>query len=223
MTEKMTDFGSSFLTYKVKEGGNHGRFQIESLTTVRSAAGTERCILLHPVLACDVYGTGMLFKQPPYRYQAIFSKDRFKIFRTYLTSGRRDDSSGTITRMFSGIKFSERRRDAILLEDGSKIVSWAGEDGVIVARAAFDQGAEHVTVEFPVRHINTDPTRSVFQVEIGTVALPVVSDPSLSVIDRMEIHYLAFNTLTAMSVLSLPAAPARRQDCTIRLYGCGIT
>jgi hypothetical protein len=173
------------------------------------------------VFACDVFGTGGLFKDPPYRFQAAFSADRFRIFRTSPGSGERHDSSGAITSSFEGIELCDRRRDMRLLENGREIIRCARANGTIVAQASFEHGRVTVTVEFPVRHINADPERGAFQVETGTVALPAGPDRGRSALDQLEVHYVAFNTLTWMSVLPLPDGPARRLDCAIRLYGCG--
>jgi hypothetical protein len=189
---------------------------------VRSADGIERYYVLHPVMACDVYGTGPLIKEPAYRFQAVFSKDRFRIFRTYLETGRQDDTSGPISDRFEDIEIEEHLQEMSLL-GSSEILSVAREHGRMFGQATFDQltvpNRETVTIEFPVRHINTDSDHGAYQVETGTVALPNRSSTGNSGIDRLSICYIAFNSLTEMSILSLPVSKVTKQDCTILLYG----
>lgn len=223
MMEQITDFDSSFFTYAVRDGGNHGRFQIDSVCNVQNGSGTERFFVLHPVMACDVYGTGGLIKEPAYRFQAVFSTTQCKIFRTFLETGRRDDTSGPVDRDYSGIELRERRKDMTLLDGCGEIVRIARGSGQLVGRASFGEGSlpgiDSMTIEFPVRHINIDPVRDAFQVETGIVVLPHGTDSGLSFLDRMELHFIAFNTLTKMGVITLPLSKVRQLDCVIRLYG----
>lgn len=222
--ELILDFDSSFLTFIVKNYANYGRFQIDSKCTIQSANGQEKYYVLHPVMACNVFEGSQLIKNPAYRFQAVFSKKHFKIFRAYPETGRQNNTFGTLESEFEGIEMGIHEREMTLLDSSKDIVNFAKTQGRICGKISFDdmQGSDSrsITIDFPVRHINTNPVKELFQVEAGTVALPDYTLGGKSEINSIFLYYIAFNQLTCMDVISMPVSIIRQRECIIRLYGC---
>lgn len=223
LKELFLDFDTSFLTYIVKDQSSYGRFQIDSVCSIQCENNVDKYYVLHPVMACDVYGTRQLIKEPAYRFQAVFSKTNFKIFRTYLNTVKQDNTTGTVEHEFEGIELNVHEREMFLLDGSKEICSSARSQGQIYGRISFPDGKEDnerdVTIDFPVRHINTDPVRNLFQVETGTIALPDYTVSSKNEIDLFSLYYIAFNSLTCMNTIALPVSNVKNKDCIIRLYG----
>jgi hypothetical protein len=217
------DFDRSFLTYCTKDGNNHGRFQICASCVISGPEGESLYFLTHPVMACTVYGNGKLIKEPAYRFQAVFSKTRYKIFRTFLVSGEQQDSSGQVVQDFSDMQIYAAHRTIQLLDDNATIVTHAAKNACLQARLTL-QGTEErsVLIEFPIRHINFDPARARFQVETGTVALPDLLAAATGDPHCLYIVYLAFSEMTRADALTLPHSPVRELCCTINLYSSGL-
>ena len=213
------DFDRSFLTYCTKDGVNHGRFQICASCAISGPGGEDLYFLTHPVIACTVYGGDTLIKEPAYRFQAVFSKTRYKIFRTILVSGQQQDSSGQVAQEFSDMEIHAAHRTIQLLDENAAIVDHAARNACLQARLSLQgTGGCSVRIEFPIRHINFDPVRARFQVETGTVALPNLLAPATGDPDSLFIFYLAFSELTRAEAIELPHSPVRELCCTIGLY-----
>jgi hypothetical protein len=104
--ENVFDFESSYLTYIAKDRANYGRFQIESMCAIQDNADSKQYYATNAVTACDVYGKGQLIKEPACRFQALFLKTHFKIFRTYLETLKQSDSTGAVESAFEGLELN---------------------------------------------------------------------------------------------------------------------
>lgn len=214
---QLFDFDASFLTYITREQANHGMFQIACICTVHDAEGRTCYYLTHAVAACDVYGTGRLIKEPSYRFQALFTNTRYRIFRTFMKDQRQDDSAGMVENLFQGLELNARQRRAVELRTGQEIVSFARSGGKLGCRIVLEpERRRKVEIEFPVRHINLDPANNRFQVETGTVVVPVEGKSSM---DDFSICYIAFNTLDSFDAIAIPSSQVFTKAGAIHLYG----
>lgn len=217
--ESIVDFDNSFATFIVKGSSSYGRFRLESVTTVRRGNLSEEYLLLAPVMACDVYGNGRLFREPPYMYQALFSGENFKIFRTYLPGMRQDNSNGRVEELFEGLKKSLRTKDAHRLSDKNEVISAAMAHKPLSARIMFKGVSDStVSVEFPIKHLNVHPDQEAFQVETGTVAIPDVDECAMHRTDGYNVAYVAFNSFDAADILVFPQGITFRKECIVSIF-----
>ena len=217
--ETIYDFDNSFITFVVKGYSNYGRFKLESVTTVHKGEQEDEYILLSPVMACDVYGKGSLFKEPPYLYQALFSNSHYKIFRTYLPSMRQDNSSGRIEEIFEGLNKCLKSRKAHRLTDKNEVIAAAMANRPLSARITFENlSGFDVSTEFPIKHINVHPEREVFQVETGMVAITDVNNSVFRDIDSFNISYFAFSSFTQTDMAFFPGLEIFNKECSVSLY-----
>lgn len=218
------DLYSSYLTFIVKNFVNYGRFQIESICRIKNNENETEYYLLSPVIACNVYGVDQLIKNPPYMFQAIFSKTHYKIFRTYLPDMRSDDNTGLIKENFEDIELDLKRREMVLLKDDAEIIKAARDHRRIQGELVlFDHdwksNTGDISVDFLVKHINVHPGTGRFQVETGTIALPEALIKSDTEIDQLRICFIAFNTINKVDIVQLPGMKVLSRDCSITVYG----
>jgi hypothetical protein len=217
--ETIYDFEKSFITFVVKGYSNYGRFKLESVTTVRKGDVEEKFILLSPVMACDVYGKESLFKDPPYLYQALFSNNHYKIFRTYLPGMRQDNNSGCIEELFEGLEKCFMNKEALRLTDNKEIIAATMANRPLTARMTFENiNGFNISAEFPIKHINVHPEREVFQVETGTAAFPNITNNAMNKIENFNVLYLAFSSFLQIDMSLFPESNSFRKKCCISLF-----
>lgn len=192
------DFARATLTWQLAQPQSAGRFALDSALTVVAADGTRETFHLGAqVFAGNVYGEGILFKQPPYEFAAAFSTLRFRIFRSAHV-GVQADTYGHIATAFAGVAMdlpsvpcrALETRAAVVLQAAPRLAArtrWTTADGI---------GLE---LEFPVRHVNLDVARDKFQVETGPVL--TLAPSGGSTVERLRRAYVIFNRLDRMEML----------------------
>lgn len=99
---RLCDPAASWFCWRTRSG-SRGRWAVEALLRTEE----ETFVLLGRVMACEVYGRDPLFRDPPYAFQALFGRERFKFFRTY-GNGDRDDTVRDVREVFSETVFLPR-------------------------------------------------------------------------------------------------------------------
>ncbi len=222
MSELTIDFTSSFVTWKLHDAADFGRFSIDAACILNSGSSTETFFLAAGVMAGNVYGDGYLLRQPPYRYQAVFSESHYRIFRVYASQHQDQDTIGKIGERFERLELSINRSDYRKLENFDAIIGATFGMLPINAHVELELGYS-TTAEliFPVRHINIESDRQRFQAETGPVLAPL-EDHSGTAIDRLMPAFIAFNQLDDLSLAFLAETGSISGDTGYGRFYCGI-
>lgn len=205
---RATDFSNSFLTWKLP-GGGYGRFIIESVLKVKpgGSGDVKVLVLCAGVTACNVYSEGVLIKAPEYFFQAFFTEKDHKILRIY--QGARDvsDSAGPNSAVFEDVKIAlgETAYDRLQIPDGVGGAVLANRSLVGVIHGG-GEGFQF-DMEFPVKHINSNPEHRVFQVESGPVFAPILGAFKM---EALNVAYVAFNRADKVEFAVLTDEPGGR-------------
>lgn len=201
MAARAIDFARSAVTWLLPEQPSRGRFAIDAALRLPDGDAYYLCA---QVFACDVYGTGPLFRDPPYEFAAAFSRTHYVIFRDAARGASTGDTSGPVSSRF-------RELDLDIADVAARSVP-APEGGQgpglpLSARVAFVDGSE---LEFPVRHFNWRPDGR-YQVETGPLltCLPGAGVPPAS----LRRAYAAWNRADAIELLvdaQRPSVPGAR-------------
>lgn len=217
-TDHATDFSASFCTWLLHDQPSYGRFGIESLLRIEGET-PARYLLASAVMAGRVYASGPLIHEPAYEFAAVFSDSDHKIFRTYALDGSVSDEHGALPKKFKAVSMHVVSRPVSRLAGNDEIARAALDNATLVARAEFDSwpGGCRVVAEFPVKHINIQTARCVFQVETGPV---LVADPfagAAPTVDNLLQAYVFFNRLDEAHLILRRAAWAN--GARVRRYG----
>lgn len=211
------DFQNSSITWLTKNEESYGRFVLESLCSIRDepTGVTDSYGLGVEVLAGHVYGTEGLVMNPAYLFQFAASKDKHRIFRTYLQHRPGSDSAGRNADLFKEVDLKVVKEAAILLHDFEAIEQHFDKHSPLSARATFIRdGATNIEIEFPVKHINLQRARRLFQVETGPVLFPTEIPPAWNAGNSMpEFNpaFIHFNKLDEIEVtLKVPVRAGLR-------------
>lgn len=196
------DFQRSSVTWLGATGESYGRFALESLCFLRHepTASTAFYCLGAQVLAGHVYGTDGLVMKPAYLFQIAASQDNHAMFRTYLRHRSASDSSGRNADKFKEMNLRVVKQCNVVLHDFAAIDQHFDKNSRFSARITLPQkDATVVEVEFPVKHINMQKARRLFQIETGPILFPTRirsgwhSDGSMPDFNPAFIHFNCFD------------------------------
>ena len=167
--DSLIDFSSSFFLWETLSG-SIGRFHLESVTDIIHEDRFERIVLLQGVMACDVYGKNPLFHAPPYLFEASFTKNEVKFFRTY--QSKTANTVHRVNEIFKSSDLHEKYRTYRQLSTISEIheATVNGENmiGTILYQNKHDKT---IRITFPIKHINISLSLQEFQVETGKILI----------------------------------------------------
>lgn len=210
--ETAIDFARSSVTWMLPEQPSRGRFALDGALTL---PGGETFYLCAQVFAGNVYGSGPLFKEPPYGFSAAFSRARYKIFRDAVRGPALQDSTGRTTEHFASLDMDIRRRAC---------THWMPlvppPAGVFSARLRVNAatGVLAGELEFPVRHVNWRDSDAAFQVETGPVLIAVGTELRRAYVafNRMDEAHFLFDEERAGTTMQSWSRQVR-VPCTIRM------
>lgn len=182
--EQRIDFANSSLTWLTRAEESYGRFAVESVCTVRDRVhNIERTYCLGAaVLAGHVYGPDALVLKPQYLFQIVASETHHSIFRSYARHKRDRDSSGGNAAIFKRMDVRVIKEPADILGGYSEIESHFERHSRLSARVNIAHSEGVVSeIEFPVKHINVQKARNLFQVETGPILFPCVGAKGIDV------------------------------------------
>ena len=193
--DSLFDFSSSFFLWETKSG-SIGRFHIECVADILYEDYSERIVLLSNVMACDVYGKEPLFHNPSYLYEASFTKNEVKFFRTY--HSKTANTVHRINEIFKSSNFHEEyctyKRLSSISEIHEATVSGKNLIGSVLYKNKHDKT---IRITFPIKHINISPSLQELQVETGKVLY--YSDS----FKNLRTAYLAFKNFDNINFLIL--------------------
>lgn len=203
-----------------KKEGSYGRFQLDAACTIRdfSRKKTSTYYLAPAVIACNVYAKNDLVKQPVYLFQIAASDERHVIFRTFVSHVDDQSSIDKNSDLFEEVEFHITRKEAFVLKDFDDIDFYFQQHNSISAHISYELGQVcQIEIEFPIKHINIQKERRLFQVETGPILIP--SEPP---VDRrsavqgysFDTAFVHFNRLdSAEFTLNVPTVVGQETMC----------
>jgi hypothetical protein len=197
---EMLDFSRSFLTFTTLDRGNNARIQIEARCTLAdSLVGTaEKFVMIAACKAEDTYGSGQLFKQPNYDFSGVFSTTDYAIYRLFASAQDNLPESGPIGQLFAGIEIRETAlRAPRVMTDTAGIIQTTLDGFPLYARTTFQTltGRFSVTLDYPIKTMNVNPERQLFQIDTGPLPFPRIEHSPGKLIDSFVPAFVAFKSL----------------------------
>jgi len=191
------DFSRSFVTFVTRERANNARIQVEArcaLTDVRDGS-SEDYFLVASCKGEDTYGSGVLFLEPSYDFCGIFSAREFILIRAGVPYHARD-TVGANRDLFDDVLFYIRTVEAEALDTNEAIVQATLANRVINGRVeiADPTGRYRASIEFPIKTMNVNDIRNVYQVDTGPVLVPDFASSRERMVERFDLAYVAYNT-----------------------------
>jgi hypothetical protein len=198
----LLDFDRAYLSWRTKSASSQGRWRLiaSAMSWSPHSGWSERTVLAPEVMAGDVFGSGRLPLNPPYRFQILASAHRHAILRDYGPAAPPRDSSAANLEVFSAMHFEEVTRQPRPVGTASLVPEGLSEVWPLTARiqAPALDGSTWL-LEFPVDHLNhRDAGHAVeFQIETGPVLIPavLVETTGVTVLDGFCLAYVFFNRL----------------------------
>lgn len=194
---KSFDFNRSFITFVTKGRANNARIQVKSCCKFINlqTGSSENYYLIASCKGEDTYGVGPLFLNPSYDFCIIYSPTDFMIIRTYGNAARNNTTAGENREHFLDVHFNLRLVDAELLPDNESIVKATFSNRIINGRTEIvsADGLYSAIIEFPVKTMNVNDIRWLYQVDTGPILLPDFESNKGRVVERFQLAYVAYN------------------------------
>lgn len=191
------DFNRSFVTFVTRNYSNQARIQIEAIChlTDRAKGTTEAYYLVASCKGEDTYGAGVLFYDPNYDFSAIFSATDYFILRVGVPYGSRQNSAGHIADFFEEVHIAPHRLDGELLSTQEAIVAATLANRPLVGQSelADPAGRYHATITYPIKTMNVNDRRNIFQIDTGPILLPDFGSQAALPVERFHWAYVAFS------------------------------
>ncbi len=179
---QIVDFNKSSVSWL---GESTGIFKLASILSVFCKGESDSFALTENVLAGNVYAKKGLIKNPPYLFQLVASDKYQKILRTDIENDIPSNAGQRIPRRkvldVEGDLFRDNMEIDVQYKLGSSVSSVYEIKKYATAftlngRLSLDTGQHSCTIEFPIRHLNTNVKKEKWQVETGPILFPVFSN-----------------------------------------------
>ncbi|MBU0608814.1 MAG: hypothetical protein KKI08_13080 [Armatimonadetes bacterium] len=195
------DYSRSFVTFVVP--GNNARIGVEGRCVLTMPDGnSEEFLMFASCKSEDTYAERDLFRNPEtnpsYDFSGLFSPDRFRIERIFVSSEPEVLDTGLIADRFSEVRRHVVAVPATPLPTKQDVIAATLAGQVVIARNEITDEASGATalLEYPVKTMNVNPERGMFQTDTGPLPYCDFSDPSPDIMHRFRWAYCAFNEFT---------------------------
>ena len=189
------DYGRSFVTFVTEGRGNNARLQVESVCSLTDASTgkTTDYVFYASCKSEHTFAEKELFIEDNYDFCGIFSDEEYVIFRTHSTHTDRWRDEGLWQDRFKDILFDFVTVEAEVLE-GTPAINQASLDNIpLIGRVEISEGDLSAMIEFPIKTMNANDIRPIYQVDTGPLPFPDFSmDVDLHV-KRLSPAYVAYN------------------------------
>ena len=190
------DFSRSFVTFVTRERANNARIQVEARCAITDArnGSTEEYFLVASCKGEDTYGSGVLFLEPSYDFCGIFSAREFILIRAGVPYHARD-TVGANRDLFEDVLFHISVAQAVALDTNEAIVHATLANRLINGRVeiADPTGRYRASIEFPIKTMNVNDIRNLYQVDTGPVLVPDFPSARERMVERFDLAYVAYN------------------------------
>ncbi len=214
------DFSRSFVTFVTKGRANNARIQVECCCRLTAPdRGPLDFLLVASCKAEDTYAEDDLFRVPNYDFCGIFSSGDYQIIRTHETAALGGKETGIAAERFEDVLIDCVIAPARQCPTPHEIVAATLANQPLVARTELRSrdGARVAVLEYPVKTMNANDQRDVFQVDTGPVLFPDLEAPSARGIECFELAFIAWNRFDrAEFILQQPTpVPADATDAAM--------
>jgi hypothetical protein len=194
---KVSDYSRSFVTFVTRGRGNNARLQVESTTTLtdREAGTTTDYFFFASCKSEDTFAKQNLFYKDNYDFCGIFAEEEYVIFRTRSTHTPGFRDQGLWRERFENVHRHIVTVEGTELKENDEIVQASLRNIPLVGRVRIASADEKLqaTLEFPIKTMNANDIRNIYQVDTGPVAFPDFSQPAQRHIERLSPAYVAYN------------------------------
>lgn len=198
---KVCDFSNSYITFTTPRKENTARLQTESRCEfIDKQSHTEEFFLVASCKSETVYVPKNLFKVPNYDFCGIFSGQDFLIFRTYAyhePDRKREYDAGLVKDRFLEVHHTIKRttQTEVLKEEKRIIKATLSNQPLIGRTEIMDEGNQiRAILEYPIKTMNVNQEKNVFQVDTGPVPLPDFTSKHERKTEWFRLAYVAYNT-----------------------------
>lgn len=195
---KVLDYARSFVTFVTAKRGNNARLLVESRCVITSAASglAEEYFLFASCKSEHTFAEKNLFQDPNYDFCGIFGREEFVIFRTRAEWHSKYADRGIWRDRFENLLWHIREAEQPrALATNEEIVRATLEGHPLVGQVEFtsQKGDIHALLEFPIKTMNVNDIRGIYQVDTGPLPFPDLEREAARPIDRFELAYVAYN------------------------------
>lgn len=191
------DFGRSFVTFVTRGRENNARIQIEARCEFVDARwdAPDEFFLVASCKSENTFAEGGLFRVPNYDFCGIFNEREYSIIRTHASAADDEPDVGRVAGCFDRVYAQVSRVPAEPLPTPGDVVAATLQGRAIVARTeiADESGRFRCVLEYPVKTMNANDVRKVYQVDTGPVPLPDWDADVDLAVGRFRLAYVAFN------------------------------
>lgn len=191
------DFSRSFITFVTKERSNNARIQVEARCEIfdQQTGKSEDYYLVASCKGEDTYGAGRLFLEPGYDFCMIYSAADFMIIRTHGNAERNNTTVGENRFFFLDVRFHIKLVEADLLPDNKAVVAATLDNRLLNGRTEIVSldGRYRAMMEFPVKTMNVNDIRWIYQVDTGPILLPHFESEQKRMVERFQLAFVAYN------------------------------
>jgi hypothetical protein len=211
------NYSRSFATFVLRHV-NTARLQLEGRCVLRQADGSEEQFLMFASCKSeDTYAEKDLFRnpetQPNYDFSGVFASERYSLNRIYVSSEGEMLETGLIKERFSYVVRHVREvPEARALTTKQAVIEATLSHQVVIARTEVRDEASGMSalMEFPVKTMNVNPERGMFQIDTGPLPYYDFDDPDPEIMARVKWAYCAYNEFQgAYFIIQAPTAIVR--------------
>jgi hypothetical protein len=193
---KTCDFSRSFVTFVTRGRTNNARIRIEARCTVSDTQGhgAEDYFLVASCKGEDTYGAGVLFLEPSYDFCGIFSQREFMLIRVGVPYEMKN-TVGVNHEYFEEVRLDLRMVTGEELQANQAIARATLDGELLNGRTEFadESGRWRALMEFPIKTMNVNDRRNLYQVDTGPVLLPDFASQKGSMVERFQLAFTAYN------------------------------
>ncbi len=194
---QVCDYGRSFVTFVTEGRGNNARLQVESVCrlTDLSSGVTQEYLFFASCKSEHTFAERDLFHEDNYDFCGIFSEDEYAIFRTHSTHTERFREEGLWRDRFKEVVRHVLLVEGDVLADSADVVAASLRNVPLVGQVEIASEYEtlQALIELPIKTMNANDIRNVFQVDTGPVAFPDFGLDVRRHIERLSPTYVAYN------------------------------
>lgn len=190
------DFSRSFVTFVTQGRANNARIQVECRCRITTEGPEPAEFLL--VASCkaeDTYAEDDLFRVPNYDFCGIFSTGDYQIIRAHVTADQGGKETGIVAERFEDLLIHQVSTEATECADSHAVVAATLANHPLVGRTELRNEATErsAVLEYPIKTMNANDQRDVFQVDTGPVTFPDLAAPGARTIECLELAFIAWN------------------------------
>ncbi|MCZ6635064.1 MAG: hypothetical protein O7G87_16830 [bacterium] len=189
------DYARSFVTFVTRGRENNARLQVESVCTLRDQASgsTTEYFFFASCKSESVFVDRGLFSEDNYDFCGIFADEEFAIFRTRSTHTHGFREEGLWRDRFEDVTFHLEKVEGQALASNREIVQASLDHVPLIGRVEIGEATLRAVLEFPIKTMNANDIRDVYQVDTGPLAFPDLGADVDRHIERLSPAYVAYN------------------------------